>query len=367
VFIGSLASPTRTPILPEVSRNAVFVSNALLYVRGTTLMAQPFDPARLRLTGESVRIAERELVDQSPALPSAFSVSDSGLLTFQSSRDFSPRLIWFDAAGKELGQLPVTGYTDPALSSDGRQVAASCDDAGDGHLSICVYDISRGVATRLTAGPVDRYPVWSFDGQSIAYVSKGASYRVRSDRSDSPHPLPLKGIPSTWSKDGHIASFGTDVGNTAVAATTDTDRISLAVWSPVDQKSVALGLGSEGQFSPDGKWIVHGSLRGIVVQPFPGPGPRVQISPPGGNQPRWSRDGKHIFYVTVEKELMAVDFDPLAATASAPRLLFHTRIVAAGRAGFQYDVAPDGRFLINSLRSDTPPLTLITSWNAALK
>lgn len=118
---------------------------------------------------------------------------------------------------------------------------------------------------------------------------------------DSPHPLPIKGIPSTWSKDGHIASFGTDVGNVGAAATPDIDRISLAVWSPIDQKSVALGLGSEGQFSPDGKWIVHGSLRGIVVQPFPGPGPRVQISPPGGNQPRWSRDGKHIFLRNVGK------------------------------------------------------------------
>jgi len=69
----------------------------------------------------------------------------------------------------------------------------------------------------------------------------------------------------------------------------------------------------------------------------------------------------------VEKLLMAVDFDPRSATASAPRLLFPTRIVAAGRAGFQYDVAPDGRFLINSFPSVSQPLTLVTGWNAVLK
>jgi hypothetical protein len=64
---------------------------------------------------------------------------------------------------------------------------------------------------------------------------------------------------------------------------------------------------------------------------------------------------------------MAVDFDPHLETASTPRMLFPTRIVAAGRAGFQYDVAPDGRFIINSFPFAPQPLTLVTGWNAVLK
>jgi DNA-binding winged helix-turn-helix (wHTH) protein/Tol biopolymer transport system component len=363
VFAGSLNSHARAAILPEAARNAAFASNALLYVRGTTLMAQPFDPVQLRTIGEGVPVADRELADQPPAVPSGFSASDSGLLTFQSSAEFSSHFVWFDASGRELRQLPATGYGDPALAPEGRRVAASCSDLRDGSVSICVYDVDRQIATRVTAGPRDRYPVWSFDGRSIAYGSTKGTYRVAADGSESPHPLSVRGIPTTWSKDGLIASFGTDVGNVG-APTTDVDRISLSVWSVSDQKGTSLGPGVEGQFSPDGKWIVHGTNQGIVVRPFPGQGPRVQISPPGSNQPRWSRDGKRIFYVTSDKRLMAVDFDPVAPTASAPRLLFQTRIVAASRDGFQYDVAPDGRFLINSLPSSAPPLTLITGWTA---
>jgi Tol biopolymer transport system component len=366
VSAGSLSSHARAAILSEVARNAAFASNALVYVVGTTLSAQRFDPAQMRTLGPSVPIAERELADQSPALPSGFSVSDSGLLTFQSSTDFSPRLLWFDAGGKEIGQVAEAGYNNPALSPDGRRVAASCEDIRGGSLSICVYDVDRQVATRVTAGPHDRYPVWSFDGGSIAYLSNAGTYRVAADGSELPQRLSLRGIPTTWSKDGQIASFGTDVGNVD-APTRDVDRVSLAVWPGADQKATSLGSGAEGQFSPDGQWIVHVTQNGIVVRRFPGPGARLQISAPGGSQPRWSRDGTRIFYITREKQLMSVDFDSVTTTASAARLLFQTRIVAAGLAGFQYDVAPDGRFLINSLRSTTPPLTLVAGWTGALK
>src|SRR5439155_14322859 len=143
--------------------------------------------------------------------------------------EFASHFVWFDATGRELRQLAATGYGDPALSPEGRRVAASCSDLRDGSVSICVYDVDRQVATRVTAGPRDRYPVWSFDGRSIAYGSTKGTYRVAADGSESPHPLSVRGIPTTWSKDGLIASFGTDVGNVG-APTTDVDRISLSVW-----------------------------------------------------------------------------------------------------------------------------------------
>ena len=88
VFAGSIDSATRKQIVP--ARNAAFASNNLLFVRGTTLIAQPFDPEGLRTTGDSVPVAERELGDQSVFLPSGFSVSQTGLLVFQASAEFSP-------------------------------------------------------------------------------------------------------------------------------------------------------------------------------------------------------------------------------------------------------------------------------------
>ena len=94
-------------------------------------------------------------------------------------------------------------------------------------------------------------------------------------------------------------------------------------------------------------------------------GPRIQIAG-GGSQSRWSRNGKQIFYIARDKELMVVDFDPKTQTASPPRVLFRTRIVASQFAEFQFDVAPNGRFIVNSLTSAAPPLSLVTGWAAVL-
>jgi hypothetical protein len=84
-------------------------------------------------------------------------------------------------------------------------------------------------------------------------------------------------------------------------------------------------------------------------------------------QARWSRDGTQLFYIAPDKKMMAVSFDAEPCRAGAPHGLFQTRIIAASLAGFQYDVTPDGRFLINSLPSGASPLTLLTNWTAALK
>ena len=144
---------------------------------------------------------------------------------------------------------------------------------------------------------------------------------------------------------------------------------SLAVYSPSDHKITPFAAeGVEAKLSPDGKWVVYvGPGRGILVEPFPGPGRRIQISPGAGAQPRWSHDGQEIFFIQPDRKLIAVSFDLTTGTAGAPRVLFQTRIAAERIANWQYDVAPDGRFLINSLPSNTAaPLTLISGWDAAL-
>lgn len=198
--------------------------------------------------------------------------------------------------------------------------------------------------------------MWSHDGREIAYISNGDLYRVVADGSARARLVTRRGNPTSWSRDGRILLFGSKDGT-----------LSLAMSSVVDGTITELGPGSEGQLSPDGAWIVHNGQDGIVVRGVQGTGPRIQIAGYGGHQPRWSRDGRHVFYVTEDKNLMTADFDPAHATASAPRMLFQTRIVGAGFVGFQYDVASDGRFLVNALTSTTPPLTLVTGWTATLK
>ena len=227
-----------------------------------------------------------------------------------------------------------------------------------------MYDLARGVATRLTEGGSDESPVWSQDGGKIAYGAfDGKAHYVNvvpADRS-SPPQLLLKGDAIMrhldWSLDGHLVFTDFSPGFPFIR-----------VYSATDNKVVPFASGAEARFSPDSKWIAYENNTGVLVQPFPGPGARLEISRGDGAQPTWARDGKQIFYITPDRKLMAVSFDPQHKLVGAPRVLFQTRIVAPNFFGTQYDVAADGRFLINSVPSNySSPLTLITGWTAHLQ
>jgi serine/threonine protein kinase len=362
IYVGSLDSPDAKLVSSELTGTPAFASGSLLYVRDRTLMAQPFDLDKLETTGPPVPIGEQEVEKDLAFSKSGFSVSENGVLVFQSAADSPSRFVWFDAAGKELGQLPEVGYRDPRISPDGRFLAVSSDDDLNGKRSIRVYDLKRGVSTRLAAS--GEMPVWSRDGKKVTYiVVSGKTYTMEQipfDGSGSALTL-LKGgkmIPNDWTPDGHL-----------VFMNFETSAAELAVYSASDKKTAIVDPGAEAQFSPDGKWLAAQMKQGeIIVQPFPGPGGHLQISNAGGAQPRWSRDGRQIFYIAPDRKLMAVSFDAQKKSAGAPRALFQTRIVSPNYVLFQYDVGPDGRFLINSFSStSSAPLTLRTGWTAQLK
>ena len=356
-YIGSLDSKGARLISSELAGKVVFSSDRLLYVRESNLIAQPFDSKRLQTTGPPVIIAEQELKPDPGFWGSTFSVSRTGLLAFQSTADSPSRLVWTDESGAALGEIREAGFEDPSLSPDGRLLAVSSDDAHNGKRYVRVYDIARGVSTRLSSGGNDRAPVWSRDSKEITYASRDGSlsyiYRVAADGSRPPTVV-LKGAnigPSAWSSGGDLLLGRLMDGNP-----------DLAVYSMADHSLTPFARGVEAQFSPDGKWIAY-VWRGVHVQSFPGPGPRIQISKGSGGQPRWSRDGRQLFYIAPDRKLMAVSFTTKNGTASAPRVVFQTRIVAPSYAGFQYDVAADGRFLFNALPANSSlPLTLIAAW-----
>jgi DNA-binding winged helix-turn-helix (wHTH) protein/Tol biopolymer transport system component len=355
-YVGSLGSVDARLVSSEFTGKVAFSSGRLLYVRRSSLVAQPFDASRLQTAGSPAVIAEQELDPDPGFWGSTFSVSQTGLLAFQSTADSASHLVWTDESGKSIGQLPGAGYKDPAISPDGRLMAVSSD-AHDGRRDILVYDLARGVSTRLTSGGNNQSPVWSRDSKEIAYASREANlcaiYRAMADGSRPPQVLMSEANiqPNGWSRDNDLI-FG-KLGN---------GNPDLEVYSMAGHQVRLFTRGVESQFSPDGKWIAY-VWRGVYVQSFPGPGHRIQISDHNGGQPRWSRDGRQLFYIAPDRKLMAVGFDPKKGTAGPPRVLFQTHIVAPSYAGFQYDVAPDGRFLINASPSDSSfPLTLIVGW-----
>lgn len=358
VYVGSLDGLRPTRVVEGTVGSVGYGADHLLFVRDGSLMAQPFSLDRVQTTGAAVTVAEHELETAPDFFPSGFSISSDGVLVYQSSPDFTSRLAWVDANGQQVGDPVRVGDRDPSLSPDGRLLATACDEERTNRLAICVTDFARRVTSRLTGGPRDRFPVWSRDGRTLTYLSltDGAPrvYEIAVDRSIPPRPLPeTVGIPTSRSAAGDLLFFGAT-----------RDNVSLGVYRPATRAIASLGPGSEGQFSPDGQWLVSGGQEGIVARRVQESGARIQIAAYGGSQPRWRRDGREIFYLTGDRKLMAVGFDPVTGQATAPRAMFVTRIVATALAGFQYDVAPDGRFLINTLPSSTSPLTLLTGWRS---
>jgi eukaryotic-like serine/threonine-protein kinase len=354
--VGSLDTIESTEIDWAGARSVGYALNHLLYVRAGTLYAQPFDATSLRTSGPPAPIAAAELAGPPAFYPSALTVSPNGVLVFQSSADVPTQLVWLNERGQEQQPAPPLEYGWPAISPDGGRLAGSCEGPRRGTLAICVFDFARRVSSRITSGPNDRYPVWSRDGRAIAYSSGAGIYHLAADGSGSPQFVSRRNIPTGWLPDGRILSFGTHNG-----------VVSMALSSPATHDVVELEPGAEGQVSPDASWLAYIDRGQVVLERFPARAPRLIVSSSGGGQPRWSRDGRQLFFISADKKLMAVAFDPRTARAGVPRQIAQTRIVEAALVGLQYDVAPDGRFVVNAVTGEAAPLTLLSGWRSLLK
>jgi Tol biopolymer transport system component len=284
------------------------------------------------------------------------------VVVFQSAAETSSRLAWFDRGGKELSEVGEVGYRDPALSRDGRLLAVSSDDDRNGKHYIRVYDFTRGTSSRISDTGNELFPVLSPDGTTVAYGTgdeKGSYLGARAaDGSGTPRRLAAgrNVIPNDWSRDGRYILY----------MNFQNGPPSLDVYDVAAKSSRMTGhIGAEAQFSPDGKWISYigaSPSGGIFIEPFSGHGGRVQVAN-DGSQPRWRPDGKEIFFISLDKKLMAVSVDASGGklVVGVPHALFQTRIVSARFVLFQYAVAPDGqRFLINSLPvHGAAPLTVL--------
>jgi serine/threonine protein kinase len=374
IYLGSLDSRT-IKRLGAADAAAAYVSPGwLAFVRHGALVAQQIDLSREELVGEPVTIAGQIGFDTNSSA-AAFSVSAAG--TVYRVVGFSRRqLAWFDRSGKPLGVLGPpddTGLIGATLSPDGRRAAVHR--TVDGNTDVWVSDANR--MTRFTFDASnDQYPVWSPDGKWIAFDSNRSGvrnlYRKLSNGAGAEERL-LQSTDAvaanSFSPDGRFLAFTKfTAGGTADLGVLplEGERKPIPfITSDFDERGA--------QFSPDGRWIAYQSNESgrydIFVRPFPGPGGQWQVSTLGGIQVRWRRDGKELYYIAPDGGLMAVPIAVNGATLEpGPSVrLFQTRIWGGGTNANQrqqYDVAPDGRFLINVTTEDerTSPITLLLNW-----
>jgi dipeptidyl aminopeptidase/acylaminoacyl peptidase len=171
VVVTSLDSADRMVLRDSDSTNVAYSAGHLLFLTGRTLMAQPFDPDRLTLSGTPFPIADDIQTLGSPYY-GFFAASPGGVLAYQTSVTTGAlQLTWIDRAGKPLATIGTpANYGDLALSPDGKKAAVSL--IGDQN-DIWLIDLEReGLATRFTFDDASEItPIWSPDGSRLAFGS----------------------------------------------------------------------------------------------------------------------------------------------------------------------------------------------------
>ena len=348
----------------------------LLYVREATLLAHPFDAAREELTGEPFPIGEN-VYSGGNRHSCDFSVSGNGVLTYrQEGGRSTSQITWFDRQGEKLGTVGDAGiYTGPRLSPDGERLAFRATDPQTGNMDIWVWELRRGVATRLTFHEAaDRSPVWSPNGTRIAFFSDRDGtptiYQKPANGAGEAEPLfEATGSfwPSHWSRDGRYLVYTDAVSPLNVfALPLQGDREPI----PVTQSEFLEAVGS---LSPDGAWIAYQSNESgsfeIYARPFPEGEGRWQVSTDGGRAPVWSEAGGEIFYFSANRDkVLAVPVKTGSSVeAGVPKVLFELEQPLPSLSTF--DVTADGQRFIMAVPAEedaNPPIIIVTNWQEAL-
>jgi eukaryotic-like serine/threonine-protein kinase len=379
-------------LLPD-SSNAVFAPSEpgselghLLFVREGALMAQPFDASKLELSGGPFALATTPAPGANAGYY-GFSASVSGVLAHSSvPGEYGPqRLVWLDRTGaaQEMTSVVSADLFAPRISPDGLRVAYEGTESANG--DVWIYDTLRATRSRLTTDPNgDAGPIWSPDGESIIFRSgtdRGSLFLRKADGSGTAAVLAATGFnvaPTDWSPDGRRVLYRSqDPAGRVDLWYLERSEGSDSEWAPhpfLDTPAIEVYA----RISPNGRYAAYVSdesgRREVYVQPFPAGGARTIVSTQGGGAPVWSRDGREIFYVTPDNDLMAVQVttDGDFKLGAAARLFSHANLSGTTTSTANYDITPDGRRFITVEPADantqtasaSPRVGIVLNWPA---
>jgi Tol biopolymer transport system component len=345
----------------------------LVFLRAGKVMAVPFDVTRLELSGTPVPVIEG--IQQSSFSGGSFSCAQTGSCVYVAGSLSTQRTVAFIDRTGAIQPLPLApqSYQHPRFSPAGDKVSFWIEQS---RCDLVVYDIGRGVLTRITSDGDNHFPVWTPDGREITYVSRKAPpgayelYSKSADGSGAEEPLSrmpqnLTAVsPLAWTPDGENLAFGQH-GDVWLLPRVDAKPRPI-LQSRFNETTPA--------FSPDGHWMAFVSdesgQQEVYVQPFTRPGPKYRISTNGGTEPVWGRQGGELFFRNGSQMMVtAVTTQPRFAAAT-PKALF-SRSFAATSSRVSYDVSPDGqRFIVVGPSESEQPvgqLNVVLHWTEELK
>jgi Tol biopolymer transport system component len=364
----------------------------IVYASENNILAVRFDLDRLETVGGPAPVVE----GVTHLIAPLYAVSDSGTLVYvpavTSAVTSGRTFVWVTRDGREEPiEAPPNDYMYPKISPDGTRVALTL--SVENNWDIWIWDLVRKTMTRLTFDKsYDVQPVWTPDGKRIVFASTREGnlglYWKAADGTGKDEKifraLDRNLMPYSWSSDGKILIVAEVEGNVMAS-----NKWYIGMLSMEGERSLKTLLKEEyveiqPQISPDGRWIAYSSNESgpnqgqIYVRPFPEVDKgKWQVSTNGGSCPRWSPDGRELFYLSRENSLMAVPVETKPALSfGVPRSMF--RSIYAGlssSSGTPWDISPDGkRFLMmkepgNNAAKEAGPrkINVVVNWFEELK
>ncbi len=381
VYAGSLDSKDPGKLILENAANPKYANGHLLFLRAGTLLAQRFDVERLELQGDPVPLGEQIQVAGRSAseVTGAFTISQTGMLVFQTASRVRSQLIWFDRKGTRLGTLgEQDDYVDVALSPDDSHVATSILDDDRLTRDLWIFDVARGLGERSTFAAGDDFaPNWSPRGDRIVFSSlrEGSIHLYEKAASGAGSETllledELGKFNAHASSDGRFLVY---VAGGGIIGRSDIWMLPRADPKKASPLVETTFIESQPQFSPDGRWVAFMTNKSgrqeVYVTQFPGHESETRVTAAGGSLPRWNRNGREMFYVAPDGVLTATAVDGRTSRfeVGASRALFPIRTRPSRLDAFPYDVTSDGeRILVNEFVDEVmPPMTLIVNWTGA--
>lgn len=352
-------------VVVESGFHARYANGHLIFARGSSLLAVPFDAGNLRTTGGAVPLPLNVTVLTQNGW-AGFSVSRNGTLVYLHDPMAPTELSWIDEGGvEEPAGLEPGQYLEAVPSPDGRKIALIRD------RDVWIFDRSRRVSTRLTrTEQVEGNLTWTPDSRSVFYTRDVPIFEIFRRDADGGSPevaavkSPSDKAPTSVSPDGRTLLFDHDDTEDGI------DAVELAGDSVGSPKRIAQGDGdqSSGSYSPDGLWIAYQSMESGRAEVYLMPSSpragmsRQQLSNGGGSNPQWGADGRTVYFSTGGR-IHRVRVNPRTGEIGQPEVLARIPELTFWR------VAPDGRFLAGKRASgsEQPSVKVVTNWTSMLE